>query len=68
MAAPKQYTQLQRRAIYELADRGINHSEIARRCAAGEAGVPPFEIPRTTVRDIARQERERTAVPEGAED
>jgi hypothetical protein len=66
MAAPRKYSPLTRRVIAELDAEGVGATEIARRLREGEAGIPPVEIARTSVREIARTERRRTAVPEGA--
>ena len=66
MGRKRVYTEQTRRAIHELAEAGLGATEISKRLAAGDAGVPAIEIPRTTVADIARVERQRVAIPEGA--
>jgi hypothetical protein len=66
MAAPRKYTEQTRRAIQELASKGIGATEIARRLELGDAGVPAIKIPRRTVADHVAQFQRRAAVPEGA--
>lgn len=64
MAAPTKYTDQTRRAIHELADRGLGATEIAKRLANGNGGVPAIEVPRRTVAHIAAEQRRRQSQPQ----
>jgi len=52
MAAPRQYSDAQRAAMFRLFEAGKTPAEIARLCEEGTAGVNPFQIPRRTCHDI----------------